>query len=111
MASTMTPRPLFIWVNSAAGLAEQTAQLALLPRAVGVWAIAAALGGALGSELGRKKLHTTTLRHALAFVPIIAGVNCFSLNLNCISTAINKLRIGRPIASILFIPLQTCVTL
>ena len=64
----------FIWVNSAAGLAGQTAQLALLPRSVGVWAIAAALGGALGSELGRKKLDTTTLRRALAFVLIIAGM-------------------------------------
>ena len=63
----------FIWVNSAAGLAGQTAQLSFLPSAVGAWAIAASLGGVLGSELGRKKLHTTTLRRVLAVVLIIAG--------------------------------------
>ena len=64
----------FIWVNSAAGLAGQTAQLSFLPGTVVAWAIAASLGGVLGSELGRKKLDTTTLRRLLAFVLLIAGV-------------------------------------
>ncbi len=64
----------FIWVNSAAGLAGQTAQLILLPRALWLWAGAALIGGALGSEMGRKRLDTTILRRVLAVVLVIAGV-------------------------------------
>ena len=71
----------FIWVNSAAGLAGQVSQqnalFASLPRALGGWAIAAIIGGALGSELGRKRLDTATLRRALAIVLVIAGVKLF----------------------------------
>ena len=63
----------FIWVNSAAGLAGQTAQLTALPHSLWLWAGAALIGGALGSEMGRKRLDTTILRRVLAVVLVIAG--------------------------------------
>jgi hypothetical protein len=64
----------FIWVNSAAGLAGQTANFAQLPRALWLWALAALAGGAIGAELGRKRLDTTNLRRLLALALVIAGL-------------------------------------
>jgi uncharacterized membrane protein YfcA len=64
----------FILVNSAAGLAGQWAAAKNLPSAVAGWALAAGAGGLLGSELGRRRLDTLTLRRLLAAVLLIAGV-------------------------------------
>lgn len=63
----------FIWVNSASGLAGQAAQLNSLPPAIFAWAAAALMGGAIGSELGRRHLAAVNLRRLLALVLLIAA--------------------------------------
>jgi uncharacterized membrane protein YfcA len=63
----------FIWVNSASGLAGQTAPLNSLPPSLFAWAAAALLGGIIGSELGRRHLAAVNLRRLLALVLLIAA--------------------------------------
>ena len=63
----------FVLVNSIAGLLGHLASLNALPSYAAVWAIAAAAGGLVGSELGSRRLKTLTLRRLLAVVLIIAG--------------------------------------
>jgi uncharacterized membrane protein YfcA len=64
----------FILVNSIAGLAGSFAGIRYPPDALPVWAIAAAVGGLIGSELGSRKLQSNGIRRALAAVLVIAGL-------------------------------------
>lgn len=63
----------FILVNSAAGLAGNLASVRSLPPAIPLWAIAAVVGGVIGSELGSRRIGTSTFRRLLALVLVIAG--------------------------------------
>lgn len=64
----------FVLVNSIAGLTGNLSSLHNLPWQVSFWAIAAILGGLIGSELGRRRLATVTLRRLLSVVLVIAGL-------------------------------------
>lgn len=64
---------LFILVNSAAGLAGNYKQLAVLPPDVWVWIAAAVAGGFIGSSLGSRRFDSLTLRRLLAVVLLFAG--------------------------------------
>jgi uncharacterized membrane protein YfcA len=61
-------------VNSIAGLAGSFASIRFLPDALPVWALAAGIGGLIGSELGSRKLQSSGIRRALAVVLVIAGL-------------------------------------
>ncbi len=63
----------FVLVNSMAGLAGNLASVQYLPREIGIWALAAAMGGIVGSELGSRRLAPVTLRYLLAAVLFVAG--------------------------------------
>ena len=65
---------LFILVNSAAGLAGNYKQVAVLPPEVWIWIAAAVVGGLIGSTLGAKKFDSMTLRRVLAVVLLFAGI-------------------------------------
>ena len=65
---------LFIFVNSAAGLAGSYAQVSSLPSAAWLWIAAAIAGGALGSLLGATKFDSLMLRRVLAMVLLFASV-------------------------------------
>jgi uncharacterized membrane protein YfcA len=64
----------FILVNSVAGLAGSYSSVQNLPDALPVWAVAAGVGGLIGSELGSRKLQNDGIRRALAAVLVIAGL-------------------------------------
>ena len=64
----------FILVNSIAGILGVFTKPVTLPSAVPYWAIAAVVGGLIGSELGSKRLANPTLRKLLGVVLVIAGV-------------------------------------
>jgi len=64
----------FILVNSAAGLAGHLASVRYLPDSIYLWGLAAVVGGLLGTELGRRRLATATLRRVLSAVLVIAGL-------------------------------------
>ncbi len=70
---------VFILVNSVSGLTGNVASVRYLPEAIPLWAGAAAVGGLIGSELGSRRLATTTLRRLLALVLVIAGLKLFFL--------------------------------
>ncbi|KCZ73687.1 putative permease [Candidatus Methanoperedens nitroreducens] len=63
----------FILVNSIAGIAGHLASVRFLPDAIYLWALAAVLGGIIGSGLGSRKLANATLYYLLAAVLVIAG--------------------------------------
>lgn len=63
----------FILVNSLAGLAGNPGSLQHLPAQLGWWAGAAVLGGALGAELGSRRIDTPTFRRLLGVVLTVAG--------------------------------------
>jgi uncharacterized protein len=65
---------LFIFVNSAAGLAGNYAQVSILPSAAWFWILAAIAGGLVGSLLGAKKFNSIMLRRVLAGVLLFAAV-------------------------------------
>jgi uncharacterized membrane protein YfcA len=65
---------LFILVNSLAGLGGRLAALPHLPAAVAPWAVAAVVGGLLGSGLGSRRLGAQKLRRVLAVVLVVASV-------------------------------------
>lgn len=63
----------FILVNSIAGISGHLASVKFLPDAIYTWAIAAALGGIIGSSLGSQRFVNATLYRLLAVVLVIAG--------------------------------------
>ncbi len=65
---------LFIFVNSAAGLAGNYAQVSLLPADAWFWIIAAVAGGLIGSLLGATRFDSLMLRRVLATVLLFAAV-------------------------------------
>jgi uncharacterized membrane protein YfcA len=70
---------LFILVNSVAGLLGHITAVAVLPRALPMLALAAVLGGWIGSKYGSRRLPSTVLRQALALVLVIAGVKLIAV--------------------------------
>ncbi len=64
----------FILVNSLAGLAGNVSSVQALPRALPYFAVAALIGGIVGSEFGSRRLAGMTIRRVLAVVLVIAGV-------------------------------------
>lgn len=64
----------FVLVNSIAGLLGLLAVKPQLPDAIPLWAVAAGLGGIVGSYFGSRRLQTTVLRKLLAVVLIVAGL-------------------------------------
>ena len=64
----------FILVNSVAGLAGHVASVRMVPESIYLWGAAAVAGGLLGTELGRRRLATVTLRRVLAAVLVVAGL-------------------------------------
>ncbi len=63
----------FILVNSAAGLLGQWHALATIPSFAPGWAVAAVIGGTIGSRLGSRYLPGPALRAVLALVLLAAG--------------------------------------
>jgi uncharacterized protein len=65
---------LFIFVNSAAGLAGNYSQVSVLPASSLTWIGAAIAGGVIGSLLGAKKFESLMLRRVLAGVLLMAAL-------------------------------------
>jgi uncharacterized protein len=65
---------LFILANSIAGLAGNIGSVGSLPAALPLWLGAVAVGGAIGSGLGSRRLPAPWVRRALAAVLFIAGL-------------------------------------
>ena len=63
----------FVLVNSVAGLAGNLASVNDLPPHITYLAVAAGLGGIIGSELGSRRLAPTIMRYLLGTVLVIAG--------------------------------------
>jgi len=63
----------FILVNSIAGISGHLASVNNLPESVYLWAIAAVLGGIIGSGLGSRRFVNATIYRLLAVVLVIAG--------------------------------------
>lgn len=64
----------FILVNSVAGLAGHVMVIGPLPTTIVTWAIAAAVGAVVGSEVGVRGLAERTFRRLLAVALAVAGV-------------------------------------
>ena len=64
----------FILVNSVAGLAGNFASVQNLPDAIPVWAVAAGVGGLIGTQLGTRHFQSKGIYRALAAVLVIAGL-------------------------------------
>lgn len=64
----------FILANSVAGLAGNLASVQNLPAELPYLAVAAGLGGLIGSELGSRRLGNVGIRRALAAVLVVAGL-------------------------------------
>jgi uncharacterized membrane protein YfcA len=67
----------FILVNSIAGLAGNLASVRYLPPEIPLLAIAAGLGGMIGSYLGSRRAAPIVLRYLLAIVLVLAGCKMF----------------------------------
>jgi uncharacterized membrane protein YfcA len=65
---------IFILANSISGLAGNLGAVGNVPSAIPVWLAAVAVGGAIGSELGSRRLPAPWVRRALALVLLIAGL-------------------------------------
>lgn len=64
---------LFIFVNSAAGLAGAWPKMPQPPGEVYFWIAAAVVGGIIGSTLGSRRFDSLMLRRVLALVLVFAG--------------------------------------
>ncbi len=64
----------FILINSISGLLGHLSSVKLLPSFILYFAIAAILGGLIGSKIGIQKANNVTVRRMLAVVLVIAGV-------------------------------------
>ena len=69
----------FILVNSAAGLLGNLGSLQLLPDGIALWIGVVLVGGVIGTELGTRRVATTTFRRMLGAVLLIAGVKLILL--------------------------------
>lgn len=69
----------FILANSISGLAGNLASVGSLPSAIPLWLGAAAVGGAIGSQLGSRQLPSPWIRRALALVLLVAGLKLIFL--------------------------------
>jgi uncharacterized membrane protein YfcA len=65
---------VFILLNSVAALLGHLSSVQSLPSAAFLWAIAAVVGGLVGSEIGARRLAEVTLRRLLGLVLVIAGL-------------------------------------
>ena len=63
----------FILVNSIAGLAGNYASVRMLPGRIVWWIPAVVIGGAIGSELGARRLAPPALRYILVVVLVVAA--------------------------------------
>lgn len=70
---------LFIWVNSAAGLAGQFSSGVKIDAQALILVAIAVVGGFLGGYLGSKKFNNKILRYLLAFVLLTACIKLFSI--------------------------------
>lgn len=64
----------FILVNSVAGMIGLLTQGIVLPAQLPYWIIAVVIGGAIGAELGSKRLPNPTVRRLLAVVLVVAAM-------------------------------------
>ncbi|MBA3688305.1 MAG: sulfite exporter TauE/SafE family protein [Chloroflexi bacterium] len=69
----------FILANSISGLAGNLASVGSLPSAIPLWLGAVAIGGALGSQLGSRRMPAPWIRRALAAVLLVAGLKLIFL--------------------------------
>ena len=69
----------FILANSVSGLAGNLASVGSLPPAIPLWLGAAAVGGAIGSQLGSRRMPAPWIRRALAVVLLVAGLKLIFL--------------------------------
>ena len=65
---------LFILANSVSGLAGNIGAVGNIPSAIPLWLGVVAVGGAIGSELGSRRLPAPWVRRALAVVLLVAGL-------------------------------------
>jgi uncharacterized protein len=70
---------LFILANSVSGLAGNLGAVGFIPAAIPLWLGVVAVGGAIGSELGSRRLPAPWLRRGLAMVLMIAGLKLIFL--------------------------------
>jgi uncharacterized protein len=69
----------FILANSISGLGGNLASVGSLPPAVPLWLGAVAVGGAVGSQLGSRRMPAPWIRRALAAVLLVAGLKLIFL--------------------------------
>lgn len=67
----------FILLNAMAALSTNLASVGTLPAALPVWAVAAVVGGIVGTELGTRRLKGRTMRFILAAVLAVSGLKLF----------------------------------
>jgi hypothetical protein len=70
---------LFILANSVSGLAGNIGAVGNIPSAIPLWLGVVAVGGAIGSELGSRRLPAPWVRRALAAVLLVAGLKLIFL--------------------------------
>ena len=68
----------FILVNSIAGLLGHVSAVSQVPGNIFIWAVAAVLGGLIGTELGTRVLPVAGIRRWLSIVLVVAGVKLLS---------------------------------
>lgn len=76
---TAAASALFIFCNSIAGLWNNWAGIAQIPRSIVWWAGAAIIGGLIGSHIGSCRLPPAALRILLAIVLLLAGAKFLGL--------------------------------
>jgi uncharacterized membrane protein YfcA len=64
----------FILVNSLAALAGNFTTVRYLPEEIGVWTVAAAVGGLLGAEVGSRLVPVRAMQFLLALLLVVAAV-------------------------------------
>ena len=69
----------FILANSISGLAGNLTSVGNLPPAIPLWLGAVAVGGAVGSQLGSRRMPAPWIRRALALVLLVAGLKLIFL--------------------------------
>ena len=68
----------FILVNSIAGLLGHVSAVSQVPSSIVIWAVAAVIGGLIGTELGTRVLPVAGIRRWLSIVLVVAGVKMLS---------------------------------